>query len=101
MKNSERSFMTYRACEEIKNEMEDSEDIFGSFHSLHEAIGVLRNEYLKLEEAIFWGMQKNPTTDPVRLQAIRLAARTTQLIVSLSPVPDVPRSLSDTENEVT
>jgi hypothetical protein len=101
MKNSERSFMTYQACVEIKKEMEDSEDIFGSFHSLHEAIGVIREAYLKLEEAIFGGMLKNPTTIPVRSQAIQLAARTTQLIVSLSPVPDVPHSLSDTENDVT
>jgi hypothetical protein len=101
MKNHERRFITSLVCEEIKKEIERSEEIHGSFHSLHEALAVIREEYLELEEAIFWGVQKNQNTDAVRSEAIQLASMATKLATMVSLVPDTSRSLFDTENDVT
>jgi hypothetical protein len=101
MKNSERRFIVSLVCEEIKKEIERSEEIHGSFHSLHEALAVIREEYLELEEAIFRGVQKNQNTDEVRSEAIQVAAMATKLAAMVSLVPDTSRSLFDTENDVT
>jgi hypothetical protein len=101
MKNSERRFIVSQVCEEIKKEIERSEEIHGSFHSLHEALAVIREEYLELEEAIFWGVQKNQPSDTVRSEAIQVAAMATKLAAMLSLVPNMSTSLSDTENDVT
>jgi hypothetical protein len=101
MKNSERRFLTSQVCEEIKKEIEYSEERHGLFHSLHEALAVIREEYLELEEAIFWGVQKNQDTKSVRSEAIQIAAMATKLAVMLSLVPNISQSLSDTENDVT
>jgi hypothetical protein len=100
MKKSERRFLMSQVCEEIKKEIERTEEIYGSFHSLHEALAVIREEYLELENAIFWGVQKNRNTDEVRGEAIQVAAMATKLVTMLSLVPDTSHSLFDTENEV-
>jgi hypothetical protein len=97
MKNSERRFMTSQVCEEIKKEMEYAESIHGSFHSLHEALAVIREEYLELEDAIFWSVTKNQEPKAVRTEAIQLAAMATKLAVMLSLVPNNSLSLSDAE----
>lgn len=99
MKNSERRFLTSQVCEEIKKEIERAETIHGSFHSLHEAIAVIREEYVELEEAIFCGVQKNQNIGEVRAEAIQLAAMAVKLAVMISLVPNNPLSLSSAENE--
>jgi hypothetical protein len=101
MKNSERRFVTSLVCEEIKKEIEHSEETHGLFHSLHEALAKIREEYRELEEAIFWGVQKNQNNQSVRSEAIQLAAMATQLATMVSLIHNTSRSLSDTENDVT
>ena len=85
MNKEERRYMTSHVCEEIKSEMERAESIHGPFHSLHEALAVIREEYLELEEAIFWGVQRNENSRSVRSEAIQLAAMATRLAVTVTP----------------
>ena len=49
---------------------------FGSFHTIHEAIGVIREEYLELEDAIF----KNKPKARVEEEAIQVAAMCIRLL---------------------
>jgi two-component SAPR family response regulator len=100
MKNSERRFLTSQVCEKIKTEIEQAEEIHGSFHSLHEALAVIREEYMELEEAIFWGVQKEKNTAAVYSEAIQLAAMATKLAVMISSVPNNPSSLTDAERSI-
>ena len=81
---------------EIREEMERAENLHGPFHSLHEAIAVIREEYCKLENAIFWG-DNNAT---VRLEALHLSAMATRLLMMLTPPPNRSYTVADAEKEV-
>ncbi len=58
MTNTERRILAEKVALEIREEMKRAEALHGPFHSLHEAIAVIREEYKELEDAIFWGQQK-------------------------------------------
>jgi hypothetical protein len=56
-------------------------DKHGTVESLHEAIAVIREEYLELENAVFFGNKNNLTVNDVKKEAIQLAAMATELAV--------------------
>jgi hypothetical protein len=100
MTKTEQRILTEKVALEIREEMERAEAIFGPFHSLHEAIAVIREEYLELEAAIFWGNKNGGNNATVRLEALHTAAMATRLLMMLTPSPDVRFHLSDAEGEV-
>jgi len=83
--------MASAVAEEVKHEIDRSEEQYGPFHSLHEGLAVLREEYKELEDAIFWGVSKDGDTQRVRDKAIQVAAMATRIVMMVSPVPiDLP-----------
>jgi hypothetical protein len=91
MNQSLRRYMTSAVAEEVQSEIDRSEEQHGPFHSLHEGLAVLREEYQELEQEIFWGYQRSGNTDKVRREAIQVAAMAIRIAIMLSPVPlDVP-----------
>ncbi len=99
MTKSERRILTDKVALEIREEMERAENLYGPFHSLHEAIAVIREEYLELEQAIFWGNKNGNNNATVRLEALQVAAMATRLLMMLTPSPNVRLALSDAEEE--
>jgi hypothetical protein len=49
-------------------------------NSLHEAVAVIREEYLELESAVFFGKTNNLTIDDVKKEAIQLSAMAMELV---------------------
>lgn len=99
MTKTERRILTDKVALEIREEMERAENLYGPFHSLHEAIAVIREEYLELEQAIFWGNKNGNNNATVRLEALQVAAMATRLLMMLTPSPNVRLALSDAEEE--
>jgi len=87
MNKSLRRHMATTIAEEIKHEIDRTEEEFGPFHSLHEGLAVLREEYQKLEQEVFWGHRESGNTDGVRREAIQVAAMAMRLAMMISPVP--------------
>jgi len=86
-----RRYMASTIAEEINQEIDLSEKHYGPFHSLHEGLAVLREEYLELEEAIFWGVRETGDTKCVRKEAIQVASVAMRIAMMVSPVPhDIP-----------
>lgn len=100
MTQAERRILTEKVALEIRAEMERAEHLHGPFHSLHEAIAVIREEYVELEGAIFWGHKNGNNNASVRLEALQVAAMATKLLMMLTPSPDSRVDLSDAEAEV-
>ncbi len=100
MTNTERRILTEKVALEIREEMERSEALHGPFHSLHEALAILREEYLETESAIFWEARKKGDPNLIRTEAIQVAAVAVRLAMMLSPTPDERFGLSDAEMEV-
>ena len=92
--------MTEGVALEIREEMERTEDLHGSFHSLHEAIAVIREEYQELEQVIFWGNKNDDNIASVRLEALQLSAMATRLLMMLTPPPNRDYTVADAEKEV-
>ena len=91
MNQSIRRYMASAIAEEINQEIDLSEEHYGSFHSLHEGLAVLREQYKELEEAIFWGVRETGDTQCVRKEAIQVAAVAMRIVMMISPVPvDLP-----------
>jgi hypothetical protein len=87
--------MASAVAEEVKHEIDRSEEAFGSFHSLHEGLAVLREEFLELENEVFWREDK-AKTDSVRKEAIQTAAMAMRIVLMVSPVPvEVPDDVED------
>jgi hypothetical protein len=86
-----RRYMASAIAEEVKHEIDRSEAKYGPFHSLHEGLAVLREEYKELEDAIFWGIPESGDTKCVRDEAIQVAAMAMRIVLMISPVPiDLP-----------
>ena len=86
-----RRYMASTIAEEVKREIDRSEEKYGPFHSLHEGLAVLREEYQELEQEIFWDYQRNGNTDNVRREALQVAAAAMRIAMQISPVPiDLP-----------
>jgi len=85
--------MTATIAGEINQEIDQSEKHYGTFHSLHEGLSVLRGQYKELEEAIFWGVTETGGTKSVRSAAIHVAAVATRIAMMLSPVPVEPHGI--------
>ncbi len=100
MTKTERRILTEKVALEIREEMERAENLYGPFHSLHEALAVIREEYLELEQAIFWGNKNGNNKATVRLEALQVAAMATRLLMMLTPSPNVRLDLSDAEEEI-
>jgi len=100
MTHSERRILLETITQEIHEEMAQAEGLYGPFHSLHEALAVIREEYLELENAIFWGNKNGDNVQAVRAEALQVAAMTTRLVAMLTPPPDLQFDLSDAEKEV-
>ncbi|HBT78110.1 MAG TPA: hypothetical protein DEB39_14570 [Planctomycetaceae bacterium] len=100
MTKTERRILTEKVALEIREEMERAENLYGPFHSLHEALAVIREEYLELEQAIFWGNKNGNNKATVRLEALQVAAMATRLLMMLTPSPNVRLALSDAEEEI-
>ena len=91
MNKALRRYMASTIAEEVKTEIDRSEELYGPFHSLHEGLAVLREEYKELEEEIFWGHQKSGNADGVRAEAIHVAAMAIRIAMQITPVPlDLP-----------
>jgi len=83
--------MASAIAEEVKHEIDQSESHYGPFHSLHEGLAVLREQYKELEDAIFWGVRETGDTKCVRKEAISIAAVAMRIAMMISPVPvDLP-----------
>ena len=87
MNQSQRHDMASAITDDIKDEIDLGEGHYGPFHSLHEALSVLREEYKELEEAIFWGVRETGDTKCVRKEAIQVAACAMRIVMMVSPVP--------------
>ncbi len=73
MEKSTRERLIDNVTENAKTEIRRSEAIHGPFHSFHEAMAVIREEFLELEQAIFW--DKTPKRlKNIRSEAIQTAA---------------------------
>ena len=72
---------------EVLTELEWGNQRFGPHHSIHEAIAVLREEYLELEQECFHG-----TPDRARAEAIQCAAMAVKLVEYLDgkEMQDIP-----------
>ena len=81
-----RHYLASAVGEEVKNEIDRGEDKFGPFHSLHEGIAILREEFLELENEVFWRSDKEKT-DSVRSEAIQVAAVATRIAMMITAVP--------------
>ena len=91
MTQSLRRYMASTVAEEVKHEIDRGDELFGPFHSLHEGLAVLREEYRELEDAIFWGVGLSGDTSGVRSEAIQVAAVAMRIAMMVSPVPhDIP-----------
>ena len=91
MNQSLRHYLTSVVAEDVKREVDRSEEQYGPLHSLHEGLAVLREEYSKLEQEIFGGARKSGNTDGVRLGALQVAAMGMRIAMMISPVPvDLP-----------
>jgi len=87
MNKTLRRYMASTMAEEVKQEIDRTEEAYGPFHSLHEGLAVLREEYQELEHEIFWGHRESGNTDGVRQEAIQVAAMAMRLAMMISPVP--------------
>jgi len=91
MDKAMRRYLASAVAEEVKHEIDKGEDKFGPLHSLHEGIAVLREEFLELENEVFWRPDKDKT-DSVREEAIQVAAVAVRMAMMISPVPvDLPK----------
>ena len=87
MTQSLRHYMASAIAEKVKEEIDKSESKYGPFHSLHEGLAVLREEYKELEEAIFWGVNETGNTQCVKNEAIQVAAMAMKIAMMVSPIP--------------
>jgi hypothetical protein len=85
----------------IDNELERATNKFGAFHSPHEGIAVLWEEFLELRNAVFWG--HNPAE--VTKEAVQVAAMAKRFIkdccdgrmvgsIASAYIPDSEKSLT-------
>ena len=100
MTNTERRILTEKVALEIREEMKRAEALHGPFHSLHEAIAVIREEYQELEQAIFGGNKNGNNNASVRLEALHTAAMATRLLMMLTPSPVAEFSVTDAEEDI-
>jgi len=78
--------MSNTVVDDVVNELHRSVIVHGEFHSLHEGLAVLREEYLEFEQEIFWGIQrKQGNTATVRSEAIQVAAMAMKIAEMVSP----------------
>jgi hypothetical protein len=61
----------------VKAELESAEKMHGPMHSPHEALAVIREEYLEFEEEVF---KKRPVREALIEEAIQLAAMAVRFI---------------------
>ena len=85
MTNAELRYLVSEITKEVKEEIELGEERFGPFHSLHEALAILREEYLETEAAIFWEAQRKDDIKLIRHEAIQVAAIAIRLAAMLTP----------------
>ena len=82
-----RRYMISAIAEEVKHEIDKDIAEFGLFHSLHEGLSALREEYVELEQEVFHDYQNGDNTDNVRRQALQVAAVAMRLAVQMSLIP--------------
>ena len=58
------------ALKAVEREIDRSQNIHGQFQSPHEAIAVIREEYLELEREIFHGSKSKALVEAVQLAAM-------------------------------
>lgn len=90
MTNRELCYMTTEVLQDVKSEIQRGENRFGPFHSLHEAIAVLREEYIETENAVFWEAEKQNDLTIIRNEAIQVAAVAIRLAMMLTPSAHKP-----------
>jgi hypothetical protein len=66
--------------QDVSETFDRSNTKHGPFVSVHDGLGVLREEYLELEKEVFWGHDKSK----IRAEAIDVAAMAVKLVDSLS-----------------
>lgn len=69
-----------RAMGLIRRELERAQSRFGPYHSPHEAIAVIREEYLELEREVFGNMGLSPNA---QVEAVQIAAVAARYLVDL------------------
>ena len=99
MEETARQYMTDLLVGKVRKELDRAESIHGPFHSLHEGIAIIREEYRELEDAVFWGVQKTGSLDGIRSEAIQTAAMCIRLAMMVTHVPREAYANSDTLNE--
>ena len=82
-----RRYMISAVAEEVKQEVDKDIEEFCLFHSLHEGLSALREQYQELEQEVFQEYQNGGNTDNVRQQALQVAAVAMRLATQLSLIP--------------
>jgi len=73
----------HKALDLIYREHSEAVDKFGAFHNAHEGWGVIREEYLELEQEIM-KKQRDYDTDKMRKEAVQLGAMALRFIVDIT-----------------
>ncbi len=71
------------AIELIEREHSKAVMRFGKFHSAHEGLGIIREEYLELEKEIF-KKQSEYNLNQMRQEAIQLGAMALRFIIDIT-----------------
>ena len=68
---------------EVSDEVKRARSLFGTFHNPHEALGVIREEYIEFETEVFkFNLGKGRDTRPeMRKELIQLAAMAIRTIM--------------------
>lgn len=61
-----------RAMKLVLDELDQAEEKFGPFHSRHEGIAVIEEEFLELRDEVFWGDPTKAKDEAVQLAAMAL-----------------------------
>lgn len=70
---------------EVKAELLNATQKFGSFASGHEGLAVIEEEFLELRSAVFWGVDQKGRPASVREEAVQLAAMAIRFLIDLDP----------------
>jgi hypothetical protein len=76
--------MSNMVIDVVLGELQRATAKFGKFHSSHEGIAVLREEYLELEREVFWGKDR----DCVTAEAIQVAVMALRFLRDCCGCPD-------------
>lgn len=75
------------ALQDVEVEYLHARTRFPPFHSYHEGIAVIREEYLELEREVFWGKRDADNRKRIHAECRQLAAMAVSLLVEDEDLP--------------